>query len=133
MAVAERQRQRLVTEAQIYQAERQRLQARYERFCVVSREGSERVDPLSSSLAQSSLRSIVEYLCGLEPLPNGAANYPAHSPDWQMGLKIEGNGDWRIASTGVVLINRRPYADMNLPNVSNPGSLLGDLADKQIP
>jgi len=50
-----------------------------------------------------------------------------------MGLKIEGNGDWRIASTGVVLINRRPYADMNLPNVSNPGSLLGDLADKQIP
>jgi hypothetical protein len=32
-AVAERQRQRLVTEAQTYQGERQRLQARYERFC----------------------------------------------------------------------------------------------------
>ena len=31
--VAERQRQRLVTEAQTYQAERQRLQARYECFC----------------------------------------------------------------------------------------------------
>ena len=32
-AVAERQRQRLLTEAQTYQAERQRLQARYARFC----------------------------------------------------------------------------------------------------
>jgi hypothetical protein len=32
-AVAERQRQRLVAEAQTYELERQRLQARYERFC----------------------------------------------------------------------------------------------------
>ena len=33
-AVADRQRQRLLTEAETYQADRQRLQARYERFCV---------------------------------------------------------------------------------------------------
>jgi hypothetical protein len=100
---------------------------------VVPREGSERTYPLPASLAQSSLRGLVEYLCGLEALPSAASTYPAHSPDWRMRLTLEGGGDWTITSTGVVLINGRPYTDMNPSNVSDPGSLMGDLTDKQSP